>query len=142
MIPEGWQQIKQLVNSALEQDVQQHAAALQQSCAEDLPLRQGAEALLSFHEQATHNLWPMRPPSRVQYLRHAFTRTMEADRENFSFILNLSDITNQLPLTINLSASYAGKVSLVIAVILALDIYAFHTSLGGQKVFAGKLLEE
>jgi hypothetical protein len=45
-------------------------------------------------------------------------------------------------LTTHLSASYAGHVSLVITVVLALDIYAFYTSLGGQKVFAGKLLDE
>ncbi len=51
-----WQQIKNLVNSALEQDTEQRSAALHQSCADDLHLRRGAEALLSFHEQATRNL--------------------------------------------------------------------------------------
>ncbi len=56
MTPERWQQVKNLVNSALEQDAEQRFAVLQQSCAEDLPLRRGAEALLSFHEQATRNL--------------------------------------------------------------------------------------
>ncbi len=56
MTPERWQQIKNLVNSALEQDAEQRAAALNQSCADDLHLRRGAEALLSFHEQATRNL--------------------------------------------------------------------------------------
>src|SRR5262245_22211021 len=60
MTPERWQQIKQLVNSALEQNAEQRSAVLQQSCAEacadDLPLLKGAEALLSFHEQATRNL--------------------------------------------------------------------------------------
>jgi len=56
MTPERWQQIKHLVNSALEQSAEQRSAALQQSCAEDVSLRRGAEALLSFHEQATRNL--------------------------------------------------------------------------------------
>jgi hypothetical protein len=60
MTPERWRQIKQLVNSALEQNAEQRSAVLQQSCAkacaDDLPLLKGAEALLSFHEQATRNL--------------------------------------------------------------------------------------
>src|SRR5262245_21962816 len=60
MTPERWRQIKQLVNSALEQDAEKRVAVLHQSCneacADDLNLRRGAEALLSFHEQATRNL--------------------------------------------------------------------------------------
>ncbi len=56
MTPERWQQIKHLVSSALEQSAEERAAVLQQSCAEDVSLRRGAEALLSFHEQATRNL--------------------------------------------------------------------------------------
>jgi len=36
MTPERWQQIKHLVNSALEQSAEQRSAALQQSCAEDV----------------------------------------------------------------------------------------------------------
>lgn len=56
MTPERWQQIKNLVNSALEQNAEHRSAVLQQSCADDLPLLKGAEALLSFHEQATRNL--------------------------------------------------------------------------------------
>ncbi|MBS1790713.1 MAG: serine/threonine protein kinase [Acidobacteria bacterium] len=56
MTPERWQQIKILVNSALERSAEDRSATLQQSCAEDVSLRRGAEALLSFHEQATRNL--------------------------------------------------------------------------------------
>ena len=56
MTSERWQHIKNLVNSALEQDAEQRAAVLQQSCSDDVSLRRGAEALLSFHEQATRNL--------------------------------------------------------------------------------------
>ncbi len=46
------------------------------------------------------------------------------------------------PLTTHFSLWYAGGSIIPIVVVLALSIYAFHTSLGGQKVFAGKLLEE
>ena len=56
MTPEHWQYIKSLVGSVLEQNADERAAALQQSCANDLSLQHGVEALLSFHEQATRNL--------------------------------------------------------------------------------------
>ncbi len=56
MTPERWQQIKNLVNSAIAEDDATRAAVLQQSCADDLPLRRGAEALLSFHQEATKRL--------------------------------------------------------------------------------------
>src|SRR5262245_17803139 len=83
MTPERWRQIKQLVNSALEQNAEQRSAVLRQSCAEacadDLPLLKGAEALLSFHEQSTRNLskattspaplYPNAPPSPEQWYR-------------------------------------------------------------------------
>jgi hypothetical protein len=44
--------------------------------------------------------------------------------------------------TSDFSAWYGGTSLTLLAVVLALAVYAFHTSLGGQKVFAGKLLEE
>ncbi|HMZ23083.1 MAG TPA: hypothetical protein PLD20_34485, partial [Blastocatellia bacterium] len=47
----------------------------------------------------------------------------------------------RVPLT-DFSAWYGGSALVMIAVVLVLTVYAFHTSLGGQKVFAGKLLEE
>lgn len=53
---ERWQHIKNLVNSALEQNAEQRTALLNQSCAEDLTTRLGVEALITFHEQATRNL--------------------------------------------------------------------------------------
>ncbi|GEM_PF-3229776 len=61
MTPERWRQIKNLVNSALEQNAEQRSAALQQSCADDLPLLRGAEALLSFHEQGVRGQFDLRP---------------------------------------------------------------------------------
>jgi serine/threonine-protein kinase len=48
----------------------------------------------------------------------------------------------QYPLTLDFSRFYASNGLFAIAVILALSGYGFYTSLGGQKVFAGKLLEE
>src|SRR5215475_1344638 len=94
MTPERWLQIKQLVNSALEQDAEKRSAVLQQSCADDLPLRRGAEALLSFHEQATRNpskattfparLNPNAPLSPEQWnrLEKLFHSAMELAPEN------------------------------------------------------------
>jgi uncharacterized integral membrane protein len=49
---------------------------------------------------------------------------------------------NNLPFTTNLSAWYAGTSLFVMFLATALAGYAFYTSLGGQKVFKGKLLEE
>ncbi|MFN7931448.1 MAG: hypothetical protein U0Y68_26670 [Blastocatellia bacterium] len=46
------------------------------------------------------------------------------------------------PITLDFSAWYTNSAMLLAGAILALAIYAFHTSLGGQKVFSGKLLEE
>ena len=51
-------------------------------------------------------------------------------------------IITEIPLTAKFSAWYAGNAWFVAAVLLALAIYAFYTSLGGQKVFAGNLLDE
>ncbi len=47
----------------------------------------------------------------------------------------------QYPMTLNLSNWYAGSSLFAISVLLGLSGYGFHTSLGGQKVFAGKLPE-
>jgi hypothetical protein len=46
------------------------------------------------------------------------------------------------PITTDFSAWYTGNGLLALFAVMALAIYAFYTSLGGQKVFAGKLLEE
>jgi hypothetical protein len=45
-------------------------------------------------------------------------------------------------LTLNVSAWHGGSAIFAYVVLLALGGYGFYTSLGGQKVFAGKLLEE
>jgi len=47
-----------------------------------------------------------------------------------------------VPITTDFSAWYAGSTLFTLLAVLALAVYAFHTSLGGQKVFAGKFLEE
>ncbi|MBL8203845.1 MAG: serine/threonine protein kinase [Blastocatellia bacterium] len=57
-------------------------------------------------------------------------------------VVGFSGMVADIPLTTNLSAWYAGNALFVAVVLLALAIYAFRTSLGGQKVFSGKLLEE
>jgi len=46
------------------------------------------------------------------------------------------------PITTNLTAWYASSFVLVTAILLAIATYSFYVSLGGQKVFSGKLLEE
>ncbi len=48
----------------------------------------------------------------------------------------------QYPMTLNLSNWYAGSSIFALVMMLGLSGYGFYTSLGGQKVFAGKLLEE
>ncbi len=58
------------------------------------------------------------------------------------FVFQYCDVLAFLPATTNFSAWYAGYALSVLGVLLTLAIYAFYTSLGGQKVFAGKLLEE
>ncbi len=47
-----------------------------------------------------------------------------------------------LPVTLDYAVWYAGSSLFAMLMMLALGVYGFHTSLGGQKVFAGKLLEE
>ena len=47
-----------------------------------------------------------------------------------------------VPITTDFSAWYAGSSLAVLLAVLAIAGYAFHTSLGGQKLFAGKLLED
>ena len=47
-----------------------------------------------------------------------------------------------LAFTTNLSAWYASTQFLVMFMVTAFAGYAFYTSLGGQKVFKGKLLED
>lgn len=46
------------------------------------------------------------------------------------------------PTTLNFAAWYAGTGLAPIVLLLALAVFAFYTSLGGQKLFQGSLLEE
>ncbi|MBL8187953.1 MAG: serine/threonine protein kinase [Acidobacteria bacterium] len=87
MTPEHWQHIKSLVNSALQQSPDERAAVLQQSCAEDVSLQRGTEALLSFHEQSTRNLAsPAKlssagtmSPERWQQIEQIFASALELE---------------------------------------------------------------
>ncbi|MBL8207122.1 MAG: protein kinase [Blastocatellia bacterium] len=55
---------------------------------------------------------------------------------------SVMQLTGPVLITTNLSAWYASNGLLAAGVVLALALYAFHTALGGQKLFSGKLLEE
>jgi serine/threonine-protein kinase len=59
----------------------------------------------------------------------------------FASMLALN-VLSGFPLTLNLSAWYFGIGLIGPLTVLALAVYGFHTSLGGQKVFAGNLLDE
>src|SRR5262245_48112773 len=52
MKPEQWQQIDQLLQSALERDPKERPAFLASACAGDEPLRREVESLIIAHEQA------------------------------------------------------------------------------------------
>ena len=54
----------------------------------------------------------------------------------------VNDLLFSVPPTPDFSIWYAGSALAVLLAVLALAGYAFHTSLGGQKLFTGKLLEE
>ena len=82
MTPERWQHIKSLVNSALLENSESRTTFLQQSCAEDLSLRLGAEALLSFHEEATRQLPDHQAPlspEQWQRIEQLFQSALELD---------------------------------------------------------------
>jgi hypothetical protein len=49
---------------------------------------------------------------------------------------------NHFPVTLNFSVWYAGIGMAPLIAVLALALFAFYTSLGGQKVFQGSLLED
>jgi serine/threonine-protein kinase len=51
-------------------------------------------------------------------------------------------LLGNVPLTTDFSAWYGGYTLAALLAVLALAGYAFHTSLGGQKLFAGNLLDE
>ena len=47
-----------------------------------------------------------------------------------------------LPITTNFTAWYATGFVMYLALVVALAVYGFYTSLAGQKPFGGKFLEE
>jgi hypothetical protein len=49
---------------------------------------------------------------------------------------------SNFPVTLNFSMWYAGIGLAPLVAVLALAVFAFYTSLGGQKVFQGSLLED
>ena len=49
---------------------------------------------------------------------------------------------HNFPVTLNFSVWYAGIGLAPLVAVLALAVFAFYTSLGGQKVFQGSLLED
>jgi serine/threonine-protein kinase len=53
----------------------------------------------------------------------------------------VNDLLGSLPLTVDLTAWYAWSSILGLGVVMAIAVFAFYTSLGGQKLFAGNLLE-
>ncbi|MBC8031149.1 MAG: serine/threonine protein kinase [Pyrinomonadaceae bacterium] len=55
------------------------------------------------------------------------------------FFVNLSI---HFPITTELTKWYATDFTIALGICVALVVYAFYISLGGQKVFSGKLLEE
>ncbi|MFN7931450.1 MAG: serine/threonine-protein kinase [Blastocatellia bacterium] len=74
MTNERWQEIKQIVNAARQADSQARTAILQQSCADNLALRLGAEALLSATRQ-----FPDQPlaPDEWQRIEQVFQAALE-----------------------------------------------------------------
>lgn len=46
------------------------------------------------------------------------------------------------PITTELTAWYATDFTIALVICLALAAYGFYTSLGGEKLLSGKLLEE
>ena len=51
-------------------------------------------------------------------------------------------LSMEYPITTDLSAWYVSSTLFAIAIILGLAVYGFYTSLGGQPVFAGRLLSD
>jgi len=54
----------------------------------------------------------------------------------------VNELLESAAITTDFSAWYATSSFIVLAAVLALSAFAFHTSLGGQKLFEGKLLND
>ncbi|MFL6276420.1 MAG: serine/threonine-protein kinase, partial [Blastocatellia bacterium] len=93
MTPHRWQQIKQLVHSALAQPAEDRAAALRQSCADDVDLRRGVAALLASHQDATLRLPDaLAPcsPERWQRIEELFEAAVDLQPEQRAAYLALA----------------------------------------------------
>src|ERR1022692_4476875 len=59
----------------------------------------------------------------------------------FTLVLLLQIVGSQAPLTSDLSAWYASKGLIVVALVLALAVWSFRHALGGRKVLQGYFLK-
>jgi hypothetical protein len=57
-------------------------------------------------------------------------------------VLVLQNVGSEAPLTSDLSAWYASKGLIVVALVLALAVWSFRNALGGRKVLQGDFLEQ
>ena len=60
----------------------------------------------------------------------------------YTLVLLLQIVMNQAPLTSDLSAWYASKGLVVVALVLGLAVWSFRNALGGRKVLHGDFLEQ
>jgi serine/threonine-protein kinase len=60
----------------------------------------------------------------------------------FTLVILVTTIVGATPLTSDLSAWYASKGLIVVAVVLALAVWSFRHALGGRKVLKGDFLEQ
>jgi hypothetical protein len=60
----------------------------------------------------------------------------------FMVVMLFPHLRNFFPVTTDISVWYAGNFIVALILLLGLAVWAFYTSLGGQKVLSGKLLQE
>jgi len=53
----------------------------------------------------------------------------------------VDNLLANLPITLNASAPYFGEMALVLAIALAVCVWAFHTSTAGRRLWSGSLFE-
>src|SRR5438552_8154878 len=68
MTPERWQQVKQILQSALERNPAERSAFLSQACADDPALRSEVESLISSHDQAGDSIEAMAAEAATEVL--------------------------------------------------------------------------
>ena len=101
MSPERWQQLKQILQSALERYPAQRFAFLRQACAGNAELRKEVESLVSSHDQAGNSIEVMAVEAASEMLgddrtgrghvrdghRPASSRRRDCERDNrFHFV--------------------------------------------------------